>query len=80
MFKTAGPVTVGQIEFMSSEALSAQLNGESIGRPNAALVCYVELHGVFLFSGLGSTEQTAHMTYEVFDAQTGNLILTGGRP
>jgi hypothetical protein len=79
MATTTGPVTVAQITFMTSGALSVQLNGESIGRPDTALVCYAELHGVFSFPG-PATNTTAHTAYEVFDAQTGNLIMVGGRP
>ncbi len=50
MATTTGSVTVVQITFMTNGALSAQLDGESVGRPDTAIVCYAELHGVFIFS------------------------------
>jgi len=70
--------TVIQATFMTSAALSAQLDGESIGRPDTALVCYVKLQGTFLFMG-PKGPLTTHIAYEVFDAETGNLILAGGQ-
>lgn len=72
-----GSVKVVQVSFMTSDALSAKLNGESIGRPAMALVCYVELQGTFSFASFGNSS-AVHTAYEVFDAQTGNLILAGG--
>jgi hypothetical protein len=73
-----GSFNVTKVTFLTSRALSIQLHGESIGRPDTAMVCYVELHGTFIFAGAKSAI-TTHLAYEVFDAQSGNLILTGGK-
>jgi hypothetical protein len=76
--QVAGSFNVMHVTFLTSHALSIQLHGESIGRPDTALVCYVELQGTFIFAG-AKGPMTAHEAYEVFDAQTGSLILTGGQ-
>jgi hypothetical protein len=49
-----------------------------MGRPDDALLCYVELRGAFeIFGPQGATISYQRMA-EVFDAHTGNLLAVAG--
>jgi hypothetical protein len=80
---SGGPPTIEKILFITSKQASNLLNGEDIGRPDNALVCYVALRGPFYSSitaPYGVTPPpnwTEEAGYEVFDAVTGNLLLYG---
>ncbi len=78
---TSGAVpTITQITFMTAQQASALLQGEDIGRPDNALVCYVALEGSFQTRGPlppGAANPIVHIAYELFDAQTGNLLMWG---
>jgi hypothetical protein len=70
--------------FITSAQASQRLEGEWIGLPDDALVCFVELYGTYRFyppslggGGGGVTERTGTM-HEIFDAHTGNLLVSGG--
>ncbi len=60
------------------------LGGKNTGLPSTKPLCYVELKGNFTFSGPPSpnhpqgTTVTHNTGFRVFDAKTGNLMLTGG--
>lgn len=71
---------VDSSSFMTSREASKLLNDEYIGVPDNALVCYVTFHGTFVVPA--PQGQTAAFTkgIEVFDAQTGNLLLTSLQP
>ena len=80
-----GPTTTGNspqihvIDFISSKEASARLHGASIGLPDTAVVCYVELGGPFqveasLPSGASPFPPSA-IGVDIFDAQTGNLVM-----
>lgn len=81
-----------RIGFMAASQASALMNGESAGRPPTALVGVVELHGNFsrvvdgiaIGSGPAPTHGTpvapplpAHDAITVFDARTGNVLVSG---
>lgn len=75
---SGNPSTVIKILFITSHEASVLLNGEFIGRPDNALVCYVELRGPFVQGGPHPpTTQTpiVDVGIEIFDAQTGNILL-----
>jgi hypothetical protein len=68
----------------TAKTVMALLRGKGTGLPDSTPVCYVELEGSFALSpprsagkprGGGVALTTA---FEVFDAKTGNLLLTGG--
>ncbi len=77
---------LGTVEFISASQASARLNGEPIGRPNDVLVCWVEILGPLDVSNsisLPAVEKASPSTISpaakeilVFDAQTGNLLLS----
>ncbi len=75
------PPTIEKILFITSKQASDLLNGEDIGRPDNALVCYVLLRGPFYSSvspPYGVTPPpnwTEETGYEIFDAVTGNLLV-----
>lgn len=81
----SGGGTIGKILFITAAAASTLLRGESIGRPDNALVCYVEIQGPLSTADItfpsGSepkgTPVPAQTGVLVFDAQTGNLLLQG---
>jgi hypothetical protein len=58
------------------------MKGEFVGIPDSGMVCYVELYGPFYTTMIsvppGQTlPPTIDKGVEVFDAQTGNLLLWG---
>jgi len=87
----AGPVVSGahmkilSVQFVTSKRASQLMNGESVGRPDNALVCYVKVQGPFSLAnshaGSFATSKPAPTTAEygdaVFDAHTGNLLVWG---
>jgi hypothetical protein len=75
--KTAA-VTITRAEFMSSKDVSTVLGGARTGFADDYMLCYVELTGTFTFSGPQGATRTFHRQFEVFDAQTGNFLMTGG--
>ena len=80
---------LGTVEFLPASQASARLNNASVGRPDDALVCWVELMGpldaskdlslpAFLkTSSRNISFPPAPKQIPVFDAQTGNLLLSG---
>jgi hypothetical protein len=90
----AGPVVAGAqlqvvaVRFVSAKQASQLMQGESVGRPDAAFVCYVKVRGPFLLQRVhhsappaGATNKAFPTTAEygdaVFDAATGNLLVWG---
>jgi hypothetical protein len=79
---TAGKTgTIVKIAFMTSKQASILMKGESAGLPDDALVCYVELHGPFLLTGIsvppsGKIPVVQNIQY-VIDAQTGSELVFG---
>lgn len=81
-----------RIGFMTASQASALMNGESVGRPPMALVGVVELHGNFsrVVDGIAigsapartwgtpvAPPPPAHDAITVFDARTGNVLVSG---
>ncbi len=75
-----GHVTVLRVLFISSQEVCARLQGESTGFALETLVCFVELQGVFYPHTYppGFHPLPSSYAYEVFDAQTGNLVMFNG--
>ena len=74
----SGTPTITRNVFLPSQDVAARI-GVPIGRAAAALVGYVELQGSFAFPNLlGGAPVTYSAAFEVFDAQTGNLLVYGG--
>ncbi|HJT56571.1 MAG TPA: hypothetical protein VJ761_08750 [Ktedonobacteraceae bacterium] len=87
----AGPVVssahlkILTIQFVTAERASELMKGESVGRPDTALVCYVKVQGPFRLTNIrGGPAQiaskmptTAMYGDAVFDAHTGNLLVWG---
>ena len=84
----AGPLVKGAhlklltIQFVTAKQASNLMNGESVGRPDTYLVCYVKVEGPFRLkyeeappSAKGAP--TANTGDAVFDAHTGNLLVWG---
>lgn len=77
---------LGTVEFIAAAQASARLNDEPIGRPDNVLVCWVEIIGPLDVSNLVSFPAIAKIDPRslppapkeilVFDAQTGNLLLS----
>ena len=72
------PVTIVTIQFVTEKELRSQLASASTGLPDDALLCLVVYNGEFLLQGPPGSN--ASVTYpraaEVFDAHTGNLLMT----
>jgi len=87
-----GPVVSGshlvieKILFITSKQASALTQGENVGRPDNAIVCYVQLRGPFIPGeldvpyGVSNPNATLLRGYEIFDAHTGNFLEWGGLP
>ncbi len=76
-----GHPKVTKVLFITSAQASQRLGGESIGLADDALVCFVELDGAYRFSpplGAGDVREHTGTMHEIFDAHTGNLIISGG--
>jgi hypothetical protein len=67
-------------EFMTSSEASSRLNGVTTGFPDAYMLCLVELQGPFTFTGPVGATAVYPRGVLVFDATTGNLVITGGLP
>ncbi|HEY7125794.1 MAG TPA: hypothetical protein VH540_17695 [Ktedonobacterales bacterium] len=72
-----GPFTILKILFITSGEVCERTRDESTGLESGALVCFVELQGTFYpFSyPPGFHPRPSPYAYEVFDAQTGNLLM-----
>jgi hypothetical protein len=75
-----GPFKILKILFITSGEVCERLRGEGTGLEADALVCFVEVQGTFYpFSyPPGVHPKPSPYGYEVFDAQTGNLLVFGG--
>jgi hypothetical protein len=87
----AGPLVPGAhlkiltIQFVTAKRASQLMYGESVGRPDNYLVCYVKVEGPFLLTymhGGPSLPGVKHPTMAkygdaVFDGRTGNLLVWG---
>lgn len=74
------PATLVRAEFMSAQAVGELLPGSSIGMPDTDLLCYVELQGHWrLYNQFGPPREFIRVAV-VFDAYTGNHLLTGAMP
>lgn len=83
----AGPVVQGahlkilSIQFVTARQASALMKGESVGRPDDYLVCYVKVQGPFQVQNAevppGARLPNADIGDVVFDAHTGNMLVWG---
>jgi hypothetical protein len=64
--------------YITSGDVRTVLYGESTGLPDSAPVVFVTLSGAFTFAGPHGVSATYPYGFEVFDAETGNLLLAGG--
>lgn len=79
-------LTILTIQFVTARQASQLMVGESVGRPDGALVCYVKVEGPFLLINIHgppprpnakAPPTTAKYGDTVFDAHTGNLLVWG---
>lgn len=77
-------VTISRVDCsVTAKDVSVILHGKSTGLPADVPLCYVELAGTFTFSS-PPTRTSPHLKavtfntgFRVFDAKTGNIMLTG---
>lgn len=71
------PVVIS-IQFLPAAQVSALLDGESMGVPDSTLLCLVRVSGTFLNTmvPLGMTPKPFHEGVMIFDAHTGNLLMS----
>jgi len=75
------PARILSIDFITSKEASVRMHKESTGLPDNALVCYVVLYGPFDMSRVAVPSRSRPMStmnyaVEVFDTQTGNLLMS----
>jgi hypothetical protein len=87
----AGPLVQGvhlkilTIQFVTAKQASTLMAGESVGRPDTYLVCYVKVQGPFQLTQVHAgphipgmkTKTTAETGDVVFDGHTGNVLVWG---
>lgn len=87
----AGPLVNGahlkilMIQFVTAKQASTLMAGESVGRPDNYLVCYVKVQGPFQLTQVHAgpnipgmkTKTTAEIGDMVFDGHTGNVLVWG---
>jgi hypothetical protein len=80
------PSKILSIQFVTAKQASDLMKGESVGRPDNYLVCYVKLQGPFpsgsvhLPPGASLPGKDATWGDMVFDASTGNILVWGLYP
>ncbi len=67
-------------KFLTSTEVSKRLDGATTGLPDDAQLCFVEMQGDFTFAGPSGSDPHFTRGFEVFDAKSGNLLLSGGLP
>lgn len=72
MVHPAFPHVIG-VHMMTSAALTQILKGEPTGFPDTKQLWVAEISGDFQY--IGSGKGTSHHGYEIFDPDTGNLIM-----
>lgn len=68
------------VDFITAAQASQRMQGESIGRPDSSLVCYVQAHGDFIEYGPPGWQPEYAILHDytlVLDAQTGNILVEG---
>ncbi len=77
-----GKVTASKIEFLSYGQAVAMFHDYTVyligTLPNDRPVCFVTLAGTFVEFGEDADAGPSHQAHEIFDAQTGNLLVLGG--
>jgi hypothetical protein len=76
---------VARTTFLTAAQLTVALRGAATGLPADTPVCYVVLNGRFSFVGPplpGHKQAVLHFPYalDVFDARTGNVLMSGYQP
>jgi hypothetical protein len=79
------PYTIVSITLMASKQASMIMHGEYVGIPDNQLVYYVVVRGPFILTGMsvppgvnvGNKTPVVQTADEIFDAQTGNLLVFG---
>jgi hypothetical protein len=78
---TSSNVTVLKVQFVTGQDVTGFLQGEPTGFPQNYPMCFVELQGIFHFSGPPPPDKESpgyQYAFVVFDAANGNLLLFGG--
>ncbi|HLL78153.1 MAG TPA: hypothetical protein VKT25_01555 [Ktedonobacteraceae bacterium] len=77
-----GKVTASKIDFLSYGQAVGMLHDYTVylasNIPNDRPVCFVTLTGTFVAIGEAAGAAPSHQAHEIFDAQTGNLLILGG--
>ncbi|MGA2419029.1 MAG: hypothetical protein ABSG69_03020 [Candidatus Acidiferrum sp.] len=69
---------VESVEFISAQAVTARLQGESTGLPADQMVGFATIRGPIYFTTPPPSRTVAFDTaYALFDAATGNLLMSG---
>lgn len=80
--QSQGKVTASKIEFLSYGQAVVMFHDYTVylvgAIPNDRPVCFVTLAGTFVATGEAAGAGTSHQVHEIFDAQTGNLLVLEG--
>jgi hypothetical protein len=91
LIKSITPFTVEKVEFLTAREVKAHLNQDiaaTLGVSDTTILCLVTAHGSFVVAGgppisgqssnASNTGATFKRAYQLYDAQTGNLLMMGG--
>jgi hypothetical protein len=78
--EVVGKPKISKIWFITSAEARGQMQGESTGLSDDALVCYVEFYGTFRVYGIPDPNASKSVEHpgkaqQLFDAHTGNLLV-----
>lgn len=79
-YSSSVPVSIVKIEFLTLKELKARDPYMTINLPDDTLLCYVQYRGSFEFENRAKPAMSSNnvpYAVEVFDARTGNLLVTG---
>jgi hypothetical protein len=74
--ETRGAINLEMVEFLTGKDISTKFN-LSTGQPDNRQLCYVKLTGNFVISDRSGNQITYKYAYQIFDAETGNLLIQG---
>jgi hypothetical protein len=79
-FVKSGKPAITSARLLTSKQVSESSGGMATGFPDDYQLYYVELQGPVTFSGPRGTKVTYNKGVLIFDAHTGNLVISGGQP
>jgi hypothetical protein len=75
--KATSPITVEKIQYLTRKEVRSILGGDGTTFSDNDPMCLVTLNGTFILEGPNGVAVTYQKAIELFDAHTGNLVMSG---